>query len=261
MSELERAFSTVLNGVVRLYTLLINPSSDSGLSGSDPLDYSYEVMRSDLNEVKQSIADTTTQKKRLEVQKRRLKENIEKHDEQVDEAIKQDREMLARNAAAKMLSKEEILSDLENQVESIGESLEYQLRRKRYLQQRLEKYRAEKESMKARLETSKASHRIDRIFQTKTAEPKNDTDEIAKALDRVRRIKEADSFNNLISKDTDIDRADVEQEVASYKNVDYGEGLSMEESEEVQEPKDSIDTDSESVTKEITERKAEESEA
>jgi phage shock protein A len=62
----------------------------------DTLDYSYEQMRDELQEVKQGIADLTTQKKRLEMQKERLEENVEKHNEQARQAVDQDREDLAR---------------------------------------------------------------------------------------------------------------------------------------------------------------------
>ena len=46
---------------------------------TETLDYSYEQMRDQLQQVKRGIADLTTQKKRLEMQKRRLEENVEKH--------------------------------------------------------------------------------------------------------------------------------------------------------------------------------------
>ena len=39
---------------------------------SETLDYSYERLRDELQDVKKGIADLTTQKKRLEIQKRRL---------------------------------------------------------------------------------------------------------------------------------------------------------------------------------------------
>ena len=39
---------------------------------SETLDYSYEKMRDELQDVKKGIADLTTQKKRLEIQRRRL---------------------------------------------------------------------------------------------------------------------------------------------------------------------------------------------
>ena len=59
---------------------------------SETLDYSYERLRDELQDVKKGIADLTTQKKRLEIQKRRLEENVEKHNEQARQAVGQDRE-------------------------------------------------------------------------------------------------------------------------------------------------------------------------
>jgi len=68
---------------------------------NETLDYSYEQLRDELQDVKQGIADLTTQKKRLEIQKRRLEENVEKHNDQARQAVEQDREDLARRALEK----------------------------------------------------------------------------------------------------------------------------------------------------------------
>lgn len=57
---------------------LLNRTEDP----TESLDYSYEQMRDELQDVKQGIADLTTQKKRLEIQKRKLDENVEKHNRQ-----------------------------------------------------------------------------------------------------------------------------------------------------------------------------------
>ncbi|MFP4530285.1 MAG: PspA/IM30 family protein, partial [Halodesulfurarchaeum sp.] len=64
----------------------------------ETLDYSYQQMRDELTDVEKGIADITAQKKRLEVQRDRLEENIEKHNEQAREAMAQDREDLAKRA-------------------------------------------------------------------------------------------------------------------------------------------------------------------
>jgi len=68
---------------------------------NETLDYSYEQLRDELQDVKQGIADLTTLKKRLEIQKRRLEENVEKHNDQARQAVEQDREDLARRALEK----------------------------------------------------------------------------------------------------------------------------------------------------------------
>jgi len=50
----------------------LNSVLDSAEDPSEQLDYSYEQLRDQLQDVKGGIADLTTQKKRLEIQKRRL---------------------------------------------------------------------------------------------------------------------------------------------------------------------------------------------
>ena len=77
MGILSRASHVIRSKV----SALLNRAEDP----SESLDYSYEQMRDELQDVKQGIADLTTQKKRLEIQKRRLEENVEKHNEQARE--------------------------------------------------------------------------------------------------------------------------------------------------------------------------------
>ncbi|MEM4781921.1 MAG: PspA/IM30 family protein, partial [Halalkalicoccus sp.] len=83
-------------GILSRMSYVIRSKVNSVLNrAEDPretLDYSYEQMRDRLQDVKQGIADLTTQKKRLEMQKRRLEENVEKHNDQARTAVQQDRE-------------------------------------------------------------------------------------------------------------------------------------------------------------------------
>src|SRR6056297_2821356 len=91
---------------------LLNRAEDP----TETLDYSYEQMRDELQDVKQGIADLTTQKKRLEMQKQRLEENVEKHNDQARQAVDQDREDLARRALEKKKAKMQQIEQLEGQI-------------------------------------------------------------------------------------------------------------------------------------------------
>src|SRR5574341_2189406 len=62
----------------------------------ETLDYSYEKQLELLQNVKRGIAEVTTAKKRLELQKVKLEQNVQKLDEQAREAVKAGREDLGR---------------------------------------------------------------------------------------------------------------------------------------------------------------------
>ncbi len=111
---------------------LLNRAEDP----TETLDYSYEKMRDELQQVKQGIADLTTQKKRLEIQKRRLEENVEKHNDQAREAVQQDREDLARKALEKKQAKMSQIEELETQIASLQETQDQLVNKKDELQSR-----------------------------------------------------------------------------------------------------------------------------
>jgi phage shock protein A len=131
---------------------LLNRAEDP----SETLDYSYEQMRDELQEVKQGIADLTTQKKRLEMQKRNLEDNVEKHNEQAREAVEQDREDLARKALEKKKSKMSQIEELDGQIQELQNTQDQLVEKKNKLQSRIEEFKTKKETMKARYEAAEA---------------------------------------------------------------------------------------------------------
>ncbi|MFB6120275.1 MAG: PspA/IM30 family protein [Halobacteriaceae archaeon] len=127
---------------------------------SETLDYSYERLRDQLQDVKRGIADLTTQQKRLEMRRRRLADNVEKHDEQAREAVRQDRDDLARRALEKKERKEDQIEDLDAQIDDVAETKQDLVAKKEDLERRIREFRTRKETMKARYEAAEASARV-----------------------------------------------------------------------------------------------------
>jgi len=75
---------------------LNSPQSDRGPDG--PLDYSYEQMRDELQDVKTGDRRSHDPEEATGDSKRKLDENVEKHNRQAREAVQQDRDDLARKA-------------------------------------------------------------------------------------------------------------------------------------------------------------------
>src|ERR1041385_6540951 len=68
---------------------------------SETLDYSYEEQLRQLQNVRRGIADAATAKKRLELQYTSMQQQVEKLDGQARDAVKANREDLAREALAR----------------------------------------------------------------------------------------------------------------------------------------------------------------
>src|SRR5207302_11041233 len=71
---------------------------DRAENPSETLDYSYEEQLRQLQNVKRGIADVATAKKRLELQYTSMQQQVEKLDGQARDAVKANREDIAREA-------------------------------------------------------------------------------------------------------------------------------------------------------------------
>src|ERR1700733_15852343 len=71
---------------------------DHAENPAETLDYSYEEQLRQLQNVKRGIADVTTAKKRLELQYTSMQQQVDKLDGQARDALKANREDLAREA-------------------------------------------------------------------------------------------------------------------------------------------------------------------
>src|SRR2546422_10101354 len=71
---------------------------DRAENPTETLDYSYEQMLQQLQNVKRGTADVVTSKKRLELQQQKLEQNVVKLETQARQAVGANREDLARQA-------------------------------------------------------------------------------------------------------------------------------------------------------------------
>src|SRR5438093_12656395 len=71
---------------------------DRAENPTETLDYSYEQMLQQLQNVKRGVADVVTAKKRLELQTTQLEQNVVKLETQARQALTAGREDLARQA-------------------------------------------------------------------------------------------------------------------------------------------------------------------
>jgi len=156
MGLLERLWFSIRAWVNQLLNRTADPVAE--------LDYSYEQLRDELQDINRGIADLTTQKKRLELHRERLRSAVAKHDGQVREAVRQDRDDLARRALEKKHATSEQLTDLDEQIERLQATQDQLVDRQVTLRGRIEGFRTHKETLKARHEAARASARVAEAF-------------------------------------------------------------------------------------------------
>src|SRR5713101_4301878 len=87
---------------------------------TETLDYSYEQMLEQLQNVKRGVADVVTAKKRLELQQQKLEQNVVKLETQARQAVGANREDLARQALERKAAVQQQLQGPDTQVQQLG---------------------------------------------------------------------------------------------------------------------------------------------
>ncbi len=127
---------------------------------TETLDYSYEQMLQQLQNVKRGVADVVTAKKRLEIQTQGLEQNVVKLETQAREAVAANREDLARQALERKSAAQQQLQGLDTQVQGLADQQEKLIAAQQQLQTRIESFRSQKEVIKAQYSAAEAQVRI-----------------------------------------------------------------------------------------------------
>src|SRR5262249_17269844 len=127
---------------------------------AETLDYSYEEQLRQLQNVKRGIADVATAKKRLELQYTSMQQQVDKLDGQARDALKANREDLARDALTRKAAIQAQLAGIMEQ----GQQLEAQQAKlvegEKALAAKVESFRTQKEVIKAQSSAAEAQVKI-----------------------------------------------------------------------------------------------------
>src|SRR6201995_37264 len=140
-------------GLWQRFTLIFRAKASKALdraeNPNETLDYSYEEQLRQLQNVKRGIADVATAKKRLEMQYTSMQQQVDKLDGQARDALKANREDLAREALTRKAAIQGQLDGIMTQ----GQQLEAQQAKlvegEKTLSAKIEAFRTQKEVIKA----------------------------------------------------------------------------------------------------------------
>src|SRR5512146_3468955 len=182
----------------------------------ETLGYAYEEQLRQLQNVKRGIADVATAKKRLELQYTSMQQQVEKLDGQARDAVKANREDLAREALTR---KAAIQGQLDGLMEQ-GQQLEAQQQKlaegEKTLSARVEAFRTQKEVIKAQYSAAEAQVKIGEaatgIGQNMedvglaVQRAKDKTEQLQARAAAVDELTAAGTLQDYTSSDDDIDR-------------------------------------------------------
>ncbi|MEI6104386.1 MAG: PspA/IM30 family protein [Methanothrix sp.] len=126
----------------------------------ETLDVSYEKQLQLLQNVKRGVAEVTTSKKRLELQKAKLQMGLDKLDGQAKEALQAGREDLARKALENKASLQAQSSTLDQQIADLQDQQQKLMDAESRLATKVESFRTKKETIKAQYSAADAQVKI-----------------------------------------------------------------------------------------------------
>ena len=215
----------------------------------ETLDYSYEKQLELLQNVKRGVAEVTTSKKRLQLQRAKLMQNTDKLEGQAKDAIAANREDLARLALERKAALVQQVEGIDREVIELEKQEEKLIVAEKRLSTKVEIFRTRKESIKAQYSAAEAQVRINESVTGISEEmadvglalerAENKTEEMKARAEAIDELMEAGTLEDLTGKKDDIERelskisakSNVESELSRLK-ADAGKVPGQMKSEE-----------------------------
>jgi phage shock protein A len=188
----------------------------------ETLDYSYEKQLEMLQNVKRGVAEVATSKKRLQLQRSKLILSIEKLDSQARDAVKVDREDLARLALERKSALTVQIEGLDQQITELEKEQEKLVAAEKRLSTKVEVFRTRKETIKAQYSAAEAQVKINESVSGISEEMADVGLAIERAENKTDEMKaRASALDELIETGTleDLTRSgdDIGKELAKIK--------------------------------------------
>jgi len=190
----------------------------------ETLDYSYEKQVELLQNVKRGVAEVTTAKKRLELQKIKLEENIKKLDDQAREAVNAGREDLARIALERKSNSQAEIASLTQQIADIKNQQDKLVATEKRLSAKIESFRSTKETIKAQYSAAEAQVKITESVSGISEEMSDVGMAVQRAKDKTEGMKaRASALDELVESGTLDDvtsgtQDDIDRELSKIKS-------------------------------------------
>lgn len=207
----------------------------------ETLDYSYEKQLELLQNVKRGVAEVTTSKKRLQLQRAKLVLSNEKLGQQAKEAVAANREDLARMALERKAAIQQQVDGIDREILELEKQEEKLIASEKRLSTKVEIFRTKKESIKAQYSAAEAQVKINESVTGISEEmadvglaldrAENKTEEMKARAEAIDELMEAGALDDLTDSRDGIERelakistqSSVESELAKLK-AEAGKG-------------------------------------
>jgi phage shock protein A len=200
-----------------------NKALDSVENPDEMLDYSYEQMLDYITRVRQALVGISAERKRIELQQPQLQQTIARLGTQADAALRQGREDLAREALTRRSAAQQQAGTMDARLQELTQEERKLQDSLTQLQQRVSRFRSQKEVMKADYAVAQASDPGGTADALVRAQDKIATMQArAGALDELRQsgaLEDAGGHTDDIREELDeaASAADVDSQLAALK--------------------------------------------
>jgi phage shock protein A len=133
-----------------------NKALDSAERPDETLDYSYEQVLDHLTKVRQALVTVAASRKQIELQEQQLQHSVDHLQDQAKAALAAGREDLAREALQRKAAAQTEIDGMEPQHQQLNEEQEKLEQTLAELQQRVNQFRTQKETLKAQYTAASA---------------------------------------------------------------------------------------------------------
>jgi phage shock protein A len=133
-----------------------NKALDAAEKPDEMLDLSYEQMLDQITKVRQALVTIAASRKRIELQESQLQHSVDHLQDQAKAALAQGREDLAREALSRKAAAQAQIDGMEPQHQQLTEEEQKMEQTLQVLQDRVNKFRTQKETLKAQYTAASA---------------------------------------------------------------------------------------------------------
>jgi phage shock protein A len=133
-----------------------NKALDAAEKPDEMLDYSYEQMLDQITQVRRALVDIAASRKRIELQEQQLQHSVDHLNDQAKAALAAGKEDLAREALSRKAAAQQQVDGLEPQHQQLTEQEQKLEQTLTALQDRVNKFRTQKETLKAQYTAAQA---------------------------------------------------------------------------------------------------------
>ena len=137
-----------------------NRALDKAENPSEMLDLSYEQMLEQITKVRTALVQIAAARKQLELQEDQFSHTVDHLNQQAAQAVQLGRDDLAREALSRKAAAQQQIDTLEPQHQQLSEQQQKMTQTLQALQNRVNQFRTQKESLKAQYSAAQASSAV-----------------------------------------------------------------------------------------------------